>query len=141
VEAPPAPCLLIFVDTSVWIAALRNAEGLEARHLSTLIDKDDVALSAPVFLEILSGASRRTRPTLKTFLVPLPIYQPGSETWRTIEGWIETAGDSGDRFGIADLLIGAIAAENGGVLWSLDGDFARMARLKLLMLYAPSPDT
>jgi len=129
---------LIFIDTSVWVAGFRDARSAEARHLSAILDADEAALSAPVFLEILSGASRLQRTRLRTTLTALPLFYPTLETWRRIENWIETAGDSGEHFGIADLLIGAIAAEHEATLWSLDEDFARMARLNLLTLYQPT---
>ena len=37
--------------------------------------------------------------------------------------------------GILDELIGAFAAEVGALVWSLEADFARMARLGLLSVY------
>jgi len=67
----------------------------------------------------------------------LPVFFPGEATWALIDEWVEKAGDAGERFGFADLLIGALAAERGAPLWSLDADFARMSRLNLLAAYAP----
>ena len=46
-----------------------------------------------------------------------------------MEGRIERAVSAGRRLGAADLLIAAVAAENGLSVWSLDGDFAEMAKL------------
>lgn len=126
---------MIFVDTSVWIAAFRNAGAAEARQLSHLLDSDDAALSIPVFLEVLAGASKMDRPRIKAALTALPLFYPTDQTWRLAERWIEAAGDAGERFGFADLLVGAIAAENEASLWSLDSDFERMARLKLIKLF------
>ena len=129
---------MIFVDTSVWIAALRDAGSKEARQLSLLLDADEAALSIPVFLEVLAGASKPERERLRNTLTALPLFYPTNQTWQAVERWIDAASDSGERFGFADLLIAAIAAEHGASLWSLDADFRRMARLKLLSLFAPT---
>jgi len=129
---------VILVDTSVWIAAFRDAGGKEARQLSLLLDADEVALSIPVFLEVLAGASRAEREGLRNILTALPLFYPTNQTWQRAERWIDAASDLGERFGFADLLIGAIAAEQEASLWSLDTDFERMARLKLLTLFVPT---
>jgi predicted nucleic acid-binding protein len=127
---------MIFVDTSVWIEALRAGESPEARHLSALLDEGAVALAVPVRIEILAGASARNRTQLRRTLSALPVFYPGASTWRLIESWLDRASAAGERFGFADLLIGAIAAEQEGELWSRDGDFARMARVGLVRLHA-----
>lgn len=128
---------MIIVDTSVWIAALRRAESTEGRALAKLLDADQVALAAPVRLEILSGASRKDRADLRRVLSALPFFVPGEGTWDLLDEWVDRAGNAGQRFGIADLLIGAIAAERRASVWSLDADFARMERLALITRYAP----
>jgi predicted nucleic acid-binding protein len=128
---------LIFADTSVWVAALRDDSAPEARHLQALLDGDEVALAAPVRVEILCGASRRDRARLRRSLSALPVFLPEEGTWRRIDEWVDRAGDAGERFGFADLLIGAIAADQGGAIWSLDRDFERMARLGLLKTHKP----
>jgi len=129
---------LIFVDTSVWIAAFRNPASREARQLSRLLDSDEVALSIPVFLEVLTGASKQDRRKVREALTALPLFYPTDQTWRRVEIWIDVATGSGEHFGFADLLIGAIAAENDASLWSLDADFERLARLKLITLFEPT---
>ncbi len=126
---------MIFVDTSVWISFFQGPPERHGAHLVELLDQDCVALAAPVRIEILSGASRRDLPRLRRLLSALPIFYPAQTTWSRIEDWVERASAQGVRFGVGDLLIGAIAADQEGEIWSLDADFARLARFGFLRLH------
>lgn len=126
---------MIFVDTSVWIAAFRSGTSAEARHLEALLDEDQVALSSVVRLEILAGASANQFDFISRSLSALPIFFPERETWDRVDSWIRIAVSTGERFGITDLLIAATAAVNRSAIWSLDGDFERMKRKKFVELH------
>jgi predicted nucleic acid-binding protein len=126
---------MIVVDTSVWIAVLRSANAPEAARLAQLVDGDLVILPLPVRMELLSGVSARERKALGRRLSALPVARPTDETWALMEQWLTTAADRGHRFGVGDLLIAALAAERGALVWSLDRDFERMERLKWVGLY------
>ena len=128
---------MILVDTSVWIAAFRDAESVEAVHLRELLDRDEAALATPVRLEILSGTRARDLGRLKRLFSALPSWLPGESTWERIESWIESAIEAGERFGIADLLVASIAVEHEAPLWSLDRDFRRMSKLGFVKLHQP----
>ncbi len=127
---------MIFVDTSVWVEALRSGDGALAVHLTDLLDSGDVALSAPVRIEILIGASNRDNARLRHVLPALPVFFPIEQTWTRIDEWLERARTAGERFGFADVLIAAIAADQHGQGWSLDSDFLRMARIGLIEIHA-----
>jgi predicted nucleic acid-binding protein len=129
---------MIAVDTSVWVAALRSAKGPEAHVLTALLDADEVLMPLPVRSELLGGASNADRARLRRALSALPIAYPTEETWRAVEGWIERAASSGERFGFRDLLIGALAEENGALIWSLNQNFDRMRRAGLLEIFEPT---
>jgi len=129
---------MIFVDTSVWVIAFRKRASPEAGRLSALLDRDDVALAAPVRIELLSGASKVDLPRIRRVLSALPVFYPSDDTWARIESWVERSIGAGERFGFADLLIGAIAADQTGSIWSLDHDFGRMARVGLVRIYEPT---
>jgi len=129
---------VILVDTSVWVAALRDAESPEAKALRSLLDDDRAALAWPVRIEILSGASGREQHRLRRLLAALPCWLPRPQTWTTMEEWVKQAASAGERFAVGDLLIGAVAAENGAAVWSLDSDFRRLAGLGLVGLFTPA---
>ena len=127
---------MIVVDTSVWVAALRTA-GREAHVLAALLDADEVLLPIAVRVELLAGASMADRPRLRRALSALPVVYTTDDTWTLIDGWIERAAAAGERFGLGDLLIGALTAESGALIWSLDKDFVRMERAGLVQRYEP----
>jgi len=126
---------VIFVDTSVWIAAFRSASGAEAAHLREILDGDLVALAAPVRVEVLVGASLQDRPRLRRVFSALPTFYPDGETWDLIDSWLDRASRAGEQFGFADLLIGALAAQQSSAVWSMDRDFPRMAACGFLQIH------
>jgi predicted nucleic acid-binding protein len=126
---------VIVVDTSVWIAALRQPGHEDADVLRQLIDADLVALPVPVRTELLIGTSGRSRDRLARTLLALPLIYPNDQTWATIDAWTRRAGEAGLRFSLGDLLIGVLAATNQALVWSDDDDFRRMAALELVTLY------
>ena len=126
---------MIIVDTSVWVQALRKGTSAEAGVLRTLLDADEVALALPVRIELLAGVSAEQRTALTRALAALPVARPTDETWTQVERWGEVAARAGQHFAITDLMIAALTRDVGGLVWSLDGDFQRMADLGFVQHY------
>ena len=127
---------MIVVDTSVWIEAQRRPSAGTSTTLKELLEAEEVALALPIRLELVAGVSRRDRAALVRALTALPVLRPSDDTWKLIERWIPVAADKGYRFGVSDWLIAALAHEIGGIVWSLDRDFAALEQLKLIRLYS-----
>ena len=130
---------MIFVDTSVWVDFFRSRRLSRVGALADLLDQDLVGLALPVYLELLMGASKRDFDRLRTLLSALPLYYPTDDTWLLLQGWTRSAVETSQRFGFGDLLIGAIAAEARGQIWSFDQDFSRMEKLGFVQCYPEVP--
>jgi len=126
---------VIVVDTSVWISALRDPHSPDAGTLRQLLDADEVALPVSVRSELLMGVTGATRKYLSERLSALPILQTTDETWHTLDTWTDRAARSGHAFSLGDLIVGILAADISALVWSLDKDFERMKKLKLIQLY------
>lgn len=124
---------MIAVDTSVWVAARRDAAVFE--RLQRLIDADEVALPLPVRLELWSGTARHDRAAFRGAFGALVQIVPTEDTWNPLVEWIQRAADAGQHFALTDLLIAALAEEIDALVWSLDSDFERMERLNMVRLY------
>jgi predicted nucleic acid-binding protein len=126
---------VIVVDTSVWVDAFRNPQAAVASTLKKLIDLDEVCLPLPVRLELAAGFRTIDRVAFRRNVAALPVAVPTEETWELMERWVEQAADVGDRFTLTDLMIAALAHEMTALVWSLDSDFERMARLGFIENY------
>lgn len=124
---------MIAVDTSVWIDFFRGRSPA-VEKLPMLLDRDEVVLPVPVRIEILSGARKSESQRLGRVLSALPVLYPTEAIWTRMENWVIAGTAAGQRFGVGDLLVAALAVEHGCALWSFDSDFERMARLQMVTL-------
>lgn len=126
---------MLIIDTSVWVCYFRGGDAKLVCQLRDFLDEDQVALAAPIRVELLSGAKAVEIKLLKRVLSALPNYLPSAAAWDMVEKWAETSRAKGHAFGAMDLLIAAIAHEQAARLWSLDKDFQRMESLGFVRLH------
>lgn len=126
---------MICVDTSVWIAATREPAGPTGLRLKLMLEDALVAMPAPVRLELQAGLPSGEAARFAGLSDALTTLVPALETWLRAERLLLEAGRRGQRFGPIDILVAAIANEHALRVWSLDADFARMARLGFVELH------
>ena len=120
---------VIVVDTSVWVAAVRDPKGTTAATLRA----SSTRMKHVWRCRFGSNSARVWRaPSATRFRTSARGIAPCSADRRHVaprRALDRRAADAGHRFAVIDLLIAALAHELTGLIWSLDGDFERMARL------------
>jgi predicted nucleic acid-binding protein len=130
---------LILVDSSVWIDFLSSRPGPAGQELRRLIEEGaPVAVTGVVVTEILQGLKRDVE-RIESYLSLFDLLEAsGFETYRHAAALFRLARSRGLSLTTTDAIIASIAVENSASVFSLDHDFARMARLVGLRLHQPS---
>ena len=130
---------VILVDSSVWIALLRDMQTPQTVALHELLPRREAALTAVIYQEILQGAATPARFTkLKRYFRTLPFLNPAHpiETWEAAaELYMRCRQRGYTPRSPHDCLVARIALEHRTPLLHDDRDFEVMAevepRLKL----------
>lgn len=128
---------MILVDTSVWIDFFSPSPGLGGGELRRMIEEvEPFALTGLVVTEILQGL-RRDVPRMEHFLSLWDMLEPlGFSTYREASAISRLAKSRGISLTTVDTLIAAIAIEHHAILFTLDKDFTRIARMTSLHLHS-----
>ena len=126
---------MVFVDTSIWIEFFKGKDAGLVDRLNTLLDRNEVALAVPIWLELLCGAPQKSQKLFRETLSALPIFYTSEDTWHRAAEWVEEASKKGERFSAIDLLIASFAYEQDASVWSLDNDFKRMEKLNFISTF------
>ncbi|HSZ21127.1 MAG TPA: PIN domain nuclease [Candidatus Acidoferrum sp.] len=132
---------MILVDTSVWIDFFRPAPGRAGAELRRMIEEaEPFALTGVIVTEILRGL-RRDVHRIERYLSLWEMIEPrGFSTYREASTISRLGRSKGISLTTIDSLIAAIALEHGAILFSMDKDFSRIARVAALHLYSlPEP--
>jgi predicted nucleic acid-binding protein len=128
---------LILVDSSVWVDFLSSSPGRAGTELRRMIeDGEPFALSGVVVAEVLQGLTRDSG-CIEQYLAQWDMIEPrGFETYREAARIYRTGRAKGIALTTIDTLIAAVALEHGASVFTLDQDFAAIARMTRLSLYS-----
>ena len=130
---------MTLIDTTVWIAWLRDRDTQTTRHLDMLLDEGEALLTPVVLQEILQGAkSAKALDTLQKRFQPLPMLSPTPETYAKAGALYAHCRWQGiTPRSPHDYLIAQIAVENQVPLLHDDRDFLFIAQIEPALILWP----
>jgi predicted nucleic acid-binding protein len=128
---------VILVDSSVWIDFLCPSPGRGGAELRRMVEENEpFVLTGIVVAEVLQGLTRDAG-VIERFLAQWDMLEPrGFDTYRSAAAIYRAGRKKGITSSTIDTLIAAIALEHGASVFTLDQDFARIARMTGLELYS-----
>jgi predicted nucleic acid-binding protein len=127
---------LILVDSSVWVDFFSSSPGRAGGELRRMIaESEPFVLTGVVVAEVLQGLTRDSL-RIERYLAQWDMLEPtGFATYREAAAIYRAARGKGISLTTIDTLIAAIALEHSSSVFTLDQDFARIARITRLALY------
>ena len=128
---------MILVDSSVWIDFFSSYPGRAGAELRRMIaEAEPFATAGIIAAEVLQGLTRDVSP-IQRYLSQWEMLEPrGFATYCEAAVVFRLARAKGIMLTTIDALITAIALEYGAIVFTLDKDFGRIARITRLSLYA-----
>ncbi len=128
---------MILVESSVWIDFFSSSPGRAGAELHRMIaEAEPFAVTGVIVAEVLQGITRSVN-QIEHYLSQWEMLEPrGFSTYREAAAIFRLACSKGITLTTIDTLMAAIALEHAATLFTLDKDFARIARLTRLPLYS-----
>lgn len=123
---------MILVDTSVWVRADRDKGSPEGIELDSLLAQDEVAITDVVAAEVLQGSrSESDFQRLASDFDALHYFPVQRATWMRAAELAFQLRRNGQTTALSDLIIAAVAIENGLPVYATDTDFLRVPGLQM----------
>lgn len=128
---------MILVDSSAWIDFFSSSPGRTGAELRRMIEEaEPLALTGVVIAEVLQGLTRDAR-RIEQYLAQWEMLEPrGFETYRSAAAIYRAARAKGITLTTIDTVIAAIALDHNAIVFTVDQDFSRIARITRLALYS-----
>jgi len=123
---------VVVVDSTVWVHFLRTPATAIGHELARLLEAGEAAVVGVVLAEVLQGArDRRQFADLLARLVAQPFLEESKATWVKVAELAFQLRSQGRPAPVADVLIAALAIENGCGVYTLDQHFQRIPGVAL----------
>ncbi len=122
---------MVIADSSIWIDFQRDPGSETGRELDRLLDADEVVMVGPVLTEVLQGAqSQREFDFFASHLTALLFLETSQDTWVKAGELNHKLKERGKMLSVGDLIISTLALQHDMPVYSLNGDFDRVAGLR-----------
>jgi predicted nucleic acid-binding protein len=130
---------MVFVDSSVWIEALRRDGRLDVKlALENLLEQYEAAWCGPVKLEVLGGARAQDREKLEAHFGCIPYFQMKDAAWDSAKKLAWRLRDRGCIAPWNDILVAALSVEADCRIYAVDKHFEMMRNTgAAIRLYQP----
>jgi len=114
----------VIIDTSAWINFFRLPNSKEKKTIDKLLDDNRAVMVGVVLSEILQGVqSEKVFDTLLLQLSAVPYYETTNTTWANVGRISMRLRKKGKIIPITDIVVAALALENGCSVYTLDKHF------------------
>lgn len=117
----------VLVDTSVWVEFLRGKNHEVGGTVAGLINSRRATLCGVVLSELLAGVkAKKDRDTLKHTFDALDYVEVSKSTWTLAGGISARLRAKGRPTPLTDIVVAALAIENGCEVFTFDTHFERI---------------
>jgi predicted nucleic acid-binding protein len=129
---------MVLVDSSIWIEALRrNGDVAVKLAVEGLLDADATVMCSPVRLEVLGAVHAQERRRMTYYLSDVTYRACDHQDWENAITLSWRLRDRGVIVPWLDVLIAAVALQDGARVYSIDKHFDMIARETGLLRYQP----
>jgi predicted nucleic acid-binding protein len=129
---------MVLVDSSAWIESLRRNGNMAVKlAIEGLLEAYEAQWCTPVRLEVLGGARKEERNRLGMHFSVIPYRICREDDWERAVALAWRLRERGLTVPWLDVLIAAIAIQDGVRLYATDSHFQEIARHTTLLLYRP----
>jgi predicted nucleic acid-binding protein len=129
---------MVLVDSSAWIESLRRNGDMRVKlAVEGLLEAYEAQWCAPVRLEVLGGAREEERAKLGAMFSVIPYRPSREEDWDRAVALAWRLRSRGLTVPWLDVMIAAIAIQDGVRVYAVDAHFKEIAQHSGLMLYRP----